>query len=173
MAGSCNAWFKLSNNSSSDCTAPFAARAVVSASGAERGRASITGSGSGARGRGRLLHQREQLPDPLDDLTRLERLDQHAVGLHLLGARLIHRLESPCQQQHRDVRQIGVALDEGRDLVAALARHADVGQDDVGTFDGNAGNGLLAVADGQHLHVLAGERQLDDSLDRDAVVRQQ
>ena len=32
---------------------------------------------------------------------------------------------------------------------------------------------LIAVADGDHLDVLVGERQLDDPLDRDAVVGKQ
>ena len=35
------------------------------------------------------------------------------------------------------------------------------------------GDGLLAVADGDDLDVLVGERQLDDALNRDAVVGEQ
>ena len=66
-----------------------------------------------------------------------------------------------------------VALDEGRHLVAVLLRHADVGEHDVGAVRDDAVDRLLAVADGRHLDVLVGEGQLDDPLNRHAVVCEQ
>jgi hypothetical protein len=44
---------------------------------------------------------------------------------------------------------------------------------DVGTIDGNSGDGLLAVAHGHHVDVFARECELDDALNRDAVVGKQ
>ncbi len=59
------------------------------------------------------------------------------------------------------------------DVVAASLRHPDVGQDDVGPLDGNARDGLFPIPDGDHLHVLARERQLDDALNGHAVIGEQ
>jgi hypothetical protein len=106
-------------------------------------------------------------------MLRLERLDQDAIALDFGCARLVHRLECPRQQQHRNVRQVGMRLHEGRDFVAAPLRHADVGQDDVGPLGLDARDRLLAVADCHDLDILARERQLDDALDGHAVVGQQ
>ena len=60
-----------------------------------------------------------------------------------------------------------------RDFIAILAGHSDVDQHDVGRFRVQAGDRLIAVADGNHLHVLVGEGQLDDPLNRHAVVSKQ
>ena len=67
----------------------------------------------------------------------------------------------------------GIALDERGDLVAVTFRHPDVGKDDVGTVALDVLDGVLAISDGDDLHVFVRERQLDDALDRDAVIRQQ
>ena len=67
----------------------------------------------------------------------------------------------------------GVALDERGDFVAVPFRHPDVGEDDVGTIALHAIDRVLAVSHGDDLDVLVRERQLDDALDRDAVIRQQ
>ena len=48
----------------------------------------------------------------------------------------------------------GPSLDECGYIVAAALRHPDVGQHDVGTLDGNAGDGLFPIPDSDHLHVL-------------------
>ena len=58
-------------------------------------------------------------------------------------------------------------------LVAIAARHADVGEDDVGRIGVQTGDSLIAVAHGDHLDILVGEGQLDDSLNRNAVVGKQ
>ena len=62
------------------------------------------------------------------------------------AALLVDRLESARQQQHRDRAQVRLLLDEPRHFVAVHARHADVGQHDVGPVGGSAVDGLLAVA---------------------------
>src|SRR5688572_33256042 len=64
-------------------------------------------------------------------------------------------------------------LHERRDLVAAPPRHADVRKNDVGSVGGETRDRLLAVTDRHNVDVFARERQLDTSLDRDAVVGQQ
>jgi len=56
------------------------------------------------------------------------------------------------------------------DVVAALARHADIHQDDVGRHRVQAGDRLVAVADGDDVDVFVGEGQLDDALNRHAVI---
>jgi hypothetical protein len=71
------------------------------------------------------------------------------------------------------VLELAAPLHEGGHVVAALLGHADVGQDDVWKLDRNAGNRLLAVVHGDDMDVFARERQLDDALNRDAVVGQQ
>jgi hypothetical protein len=115
----------------------------------------------------------DQILDARDHLLRFERLHEHAVAVHLPGACLVDRLERTGEEQHRNVGEVGPPLDEGRDVVAAALGHADVGQHDVWQFDGNPRDRLLAVSDSYHLHVLAGERQLDDTLNRHAVVGEQ
>ncbi len=131
----------------------------------------------GGCGRGLRARQRaaagEQLVDAVDDHLRLERLHQHAVAAGGAGAALVERFEGAGQQQHRDLRQLGIVLDEGGDLVAVALRHADVGQDDVGALGADPLDGLAAVADHDDLDVLVGKGELDDTLDRDAVVGQQ
>ena len=67
----------------------------------------------------------------------------------------------------------GVLLDELADLVAVLLRHDDVAENDVRTDLLDLLDGESAVADGHHVEVLVGEGQLDDLLDRDAVVGKQ
>ena len=80
---------------------------------------------------------------------------------------------APVSSTHGNVRQPRRLLDKRGNLVPALAGHADVGEDDVGRRGLEAVDGLVAVADGNHLDVFLGEGQLDDALDRDAVVSQQ
>jgi len=87
-------------------------------------------------------------------------------------ARLVHRFERTGQQQHRNVRQPRRLLDESRDFVAVASGHPDVGEHDVRRRRLEALNRLFAVADRGHLNVLVGERQLDDALNRHAVVGQ-
>ena len=106
-------------------------------------------------------------------MLRLERLDEHAIAAHFLGFRLVHRLERAGEEEHGDVLEVGVSLDERRNLVAASLRHADIGENDVRTIRRNARNRLFAVTDSDHLHVLTRKGELDHPLNRDAVVGQQ
>ena len=121
----------------------------------------------------RLALAGQQIADAADDHLRLERLDEHAVAPDGARPGLVDGLEGAGQQQHGNVRQLGIALDERRHLVAVAFRHADVGQHDVRTIRLDALDRLLPVADGHDLDVLVGERQLDHSLNGDAVVGQQ
>ena len=66
-----------------------------------------------------------------------------------------------------------VALDRLAHLVAVLLGHDDVGEDQVGERPPRATRGPSAVGDAGQLVVRAGERQLDDLLDRQAVVGEQ
>ena len=44
---------------------------------------------------------------------------------------MVDGLERSSQQQDRDVRELRDSLDERRDLVAVVLRHADIREDDV------------------------------------------
>ena len=68
------------------------------------------------------------------------------------------------------MREVRRAFDVLRNFVSVLARHADVGEHDVGRRAVEALNGLIAIADGDDLDVLVSKRQLDDALNRHAVV---
>ncbi len=89
------------------------------------------------------------------------------------GPILVQRLEGAGQQDHRNVRQPRIALDEGRDLVAVPLGHADIGEHDVRTIGAHPLDGLTAVADRDDVDVLVRERELDDPLDGDAVIGEQ
>ncbi len=66
-----------------------------------------------------------------------------------------------------------MGLDELGHLVAVTLGHADVGEHDIGTIRADPLDRLLAVANRDHLDILTSKRQLDDALDRDAVVGEQ
>src|SRR5260221_1970992 len=150
--------------------------------GSARGRASVDAGGGladGALGHrsagphaGRLAPG-QQIFHPADDDLRLERLDEDAVAADRPRAGLVDRLERAGQQHDGNVRQRGIALDEGRHFVAVALRHPDVREHDVGTIALDAIDRLLTVSHGDDLDVFVRERQLDDALDRDAVIRQQ
>ena len=116
---------------------------------------------------------REQILDAADDELRLERLREHAVAPGRGGARLIHGLERAGQEDDRNVRELRVLTNVIGDFVAVFSRHADVGEDDVGRRGFEPLDGLIAVADREDLDVLVGKCQLDDALNRDAIVGQQ
>ncbi len=139
------------------------------------------GRGRGNRGRRPLFLRRrrgrrrppcQELLHATDHELRLERFCQHAIAAGFRRARLVHRFERAGQQHHRNVRQPRRLLDESRDLVAVAPGHPDVGEHDVRRRRLEALNRLLAIADRGHLDVLVGERQLDDALNRHAVVGQ-
>jgi hypothetical protein len=67
---------------------------------------------------------------------------------------------------------VGRPSDVLRHLVSVTARHADVGEDDVGRRFLQLRDRLIAVADRHDPHILVSEGQLDDTLNRDAVVGQ-
>ena len=59
-----------------------------------------------------------------------------------------------------------------RRLRSRSARHADIGQHDVGRRRLEPRDRLIAVADGDDVDFFVGERQLDDALNGDAVIGQ-
>ena len=115
----------------------------------------------------------EQIFHAADHDLRLERLDQDAVAADRSRAGFVDRLERPGQEDHRNVRGRRIALDERGDLVTVPFRHAHVGEDDIGTIPFHGIDRGLSVSHGDDLDVFVRERQLDDALDRDAVIRQQ
>ncbi len=121
----------------------------------------------------RLGRTAKKLLDPGDQQLRLEGFGQHAVTPDLPGASLVHGLERSRQEEDGNVRQVRVVLDERGYLVAVAARHPDVGEHDVRRLGRNPVDRLLAVAHRRHADVLVGEGQLDDPLNRDAVVCEQ
>ena len=64
-------------------------------------------------------------------------------------------------------------LDELADLVAVPARHEDVGEDEIEGVLAQLPKGKFTVADGDDIDSFIGERQVDDLLNRDAVIGQQ
>jgi hypothetical protein len=71
------------------------------------------------------------------------------------------------------MRELRTAFDVARDLISVALRHADIRENDVRGIRLDPFDGLLAVADGRDLDVFVRECELDDALDRDAVVRQE
>jgi hypothetical protein len=112
----------------------------------------------------------EQSAHALDQGLRLEGLGDVPVGAALGGALSVVGLERPGEEQHRNLREVAVGADRGAELVAGQAGHRDVGQDQIGPELPGAGEGVVAVVHGHELHVLVGERDPDDLLDRHAVV---
>jgi hypothetical protein len=116
---------------------------------------------------------RQQVAHAADHHLGLERLDQDAVATHGTRPNFVHRFEGPRQEQHGNMRQRRIRLDEGGDLVAVALGHPDVGEDDVRPIRLDALDRLTTVPHGQDLHVFVGKRQLDDALNGDAVIGEQ
>jgi hypothetical protein len=85
----------------------------------------------------------------------------------------VDRFERAGEQDHGNVRGGRVPFDERRDLIAVALGHADIRENDVGAIALHPLDRFLPVADGRDLHVLVRERQLDDALNRHAVIGQQ
>ena len=115
----------------------------------------------------------QEVLDLGDERFRLERLRERAVVARAGRALLVEGLEGSGEQENRDVRPRRVRLDLLADLVAVLLRHDDVAENDVGPDLGEPLEREAPVAHGDHVEVLVREGQLDDLLDRDAVVREQ
>jgi len=113
---------------------------------------------------------RQQLLDSSDDELRLEWLGEHAIAPGRRSLRLIDRLERAGEEHDRNVREAGRLFDVPGYFVPVPARHADVGQHDVGRRLVEDGDRFVAIAHGHDVDVLIGKGQLDHALDRDAVV---
>ena len=84
--------------------------------------------------------------------------------------RLIDWLKRAGKQEHGNVGELGRLPDVLRDFVPALPGHSDVGEHNVRRRRFEARDCLITIAHGNYINVFASERQLDDTLDRDAIV---
>src|SRR5205823_3756353 len=112
----------------------------------------------------------EEIFHPRDHVLWFKGLCENPIAprLHCLG--LVHGLESTGQQHDRNVSQPRRLLDMSRYLVPRPAWHADVRQHNIRGIRLDALDRLIAVTDRDDLDILVGKRQLDDALNRDAVV---
>ena len=124
-------------------------------------------------GRRRRRRAREERIDPLDELVRVEGLRDDHVAADPVGALPVEGLEGSGEQDHGDARGGRIALDRFADLVTVLLRHHDVGEDEVRPRGLERFDRLPSVGNAGQLVARSGKRQLDDFLDRQAVVGQQ
>ena len=103
----------------------------------------------------------QQLVYRLDDDLRLERFDKDRVVTDLPRPIFVNQFERPGQKHDGNVRQRGILLNEGCDLVAITLRHAGIGQHDIRQIRGDSIERLLSILDRDHPDILVGERQLD------------
>ena len=136
---------------------------------ARRPRSRRRRSGGSRPGLGRAA---QQLADLGDQRLGLEGLREEAVASDAIRPILVERLERPREKENGNVGEGRRLLDELADLVAVLLGHDDVAENHVRTHFLDPLHGEPAVAHRDHVEVLVGESQLDDLLDRDAVVRQ-
>ncbi len=101
---------------------------------------------------------------------RFEGLGHVTVRAGPARALLIESLEGTGEQQHGDVPELRIVLERLADLVAVLARHDDVSEDQVRPQLPGARHRIVPVADGHQHDVFVGEAEPDDLLDGDAVV---
>ena len=112
----------------------------------------------------------EKLFHAVNHHLRLEWFREHVARTRRRGAGLIDRLECARQQDHGNVGELRAALHVRGDFVAVALGHVDVGQDDVRRIGIERDRSPAARRRPRHVDVLVGKRQLDDALDRDAVV---
>jgi len=113
----------------------------------------------------------EQFLHAIDHHLRLERLRQHIARARCVGAGLIDRLECAGQQDHGNVGELRPAFYVCGNFIAIALRHVDIREHDVEPFGIEAIDRELPVAHRGHVDVFIGECQLDDALNRDAVIR--
>ena len=130
------------------------------------------GAPAAAAGAGGRRGVADELPHLVDEGPALEGLRDVAVGAGRAGARLVERLEGAGEEQHGDVAQGRIGLHRLAHLVAVLPGHHDVGQDHVRLELAGPRDRVLPVVDRGDLDVLVRERDPDDLLDRDRVVRE-
>ena len=66
--------------------------------------------------------------------------------------------------------ELGAAFHIRGDFVAVALGHVDVGQNDVRRIGIEPIDRQLPISDRRHFNVFVGKRELDDTLNRDAVV---
>ena len=116
---------------------------------------------------------REQGLDLAQELLRVEGLRDDGIAAEPLGSIAIEGLERPGQEHHRHAGRGGVRLDRLADLVAVFFRHHDIREDQVGNVAaGDAVEHTLAVGDADQVVFAVRKGQLDDLLNREAVISQ-
>lgn len=96
-----------------------------------------------------------------------------SIGADLCALDLIERLEVAREEQNGDILQRRVVLDIFAHLVAVLARHDDVRENEVRLDIAGLSDGVVAVINGGKFEVAVGQGDAHHLLDRDAVISQQ
>jgi hypothetical protein len=115
----------------------------------------------------------QQVPHLIDERLCLKRLRQEAVHACLPAARFVERLVVARQQQHGDVREVRIVLHRGAEVVAVLPRHERVDEDQVRAHLARPRQRFVHGLRSSDGHVLLTKAQLDNFVDRHAVVCQQ
>jgi hypothetical protein len=104
-------------------------------------------------------------------IRRNERLFQHAIGSDPLGLVLVEWIERTDQQNHRNVPEAGILLDEFADLVAIAHGHENISQDNVGVNFAKLSHGGFTITDCDDADALVFQGQRYHLLDVTVVVR--
>ena len=112
----------------------------------------------------------ERLDDLVEQHLGVPRLDHVAVGAALLAARVVVRLRVAAHDEDRNAREIGIRLDRLAQVVAGLARHDRVGEDQRRPLGARQLERLVRALGADVLVVAAAEGDLGDLLHGGAVV---
>jgi hypothetical protein len=139
---------------------------------AEAGRGGRRGddAGTGDAAAGRLV---DELGDLLEHDLGVPRLGQAAVGADLGTLGGVERLRVAAQDDDGDIGELGVGLERLAQVVAGLARHHRVGEDERRLLRLGLGERVVDAARTDVLKVGGLERDLGDRLHGRAVVRDQ
>ena len=128
---------------------------------------------AGHRDRGHRLCSPEEILNHVDQLSGLERLRHDGVASGRQRAIAVERFEGAGEEHHRDMQRVRVALERLANLVAVDVRHHDVAQHHVGLDLRQAREQVATAPDSDHLVLGFGEGELNNLLNRDAVIGQQ
>src|SRR2546425_4380059 len=135
--------------------------------------------GGGKRRRRSLHHRRyaracQRGLDHRDQrICRHERLLQYSIRADALRLLFVQRIKRSHQQDHRDVSQLRVRLDELADLVAVAHGHENIREHEVRPQIGNLPYGGFAIADGNNVDTLILQGRRNHLLDVAVVVSNQ
>ncbi len=113
------------------------------------------------------------LADTLDEGLGLEGLGDLSVGAGGGRTAFVEGLKGAGQEQDGDMREGRILFDRLANLVATLAGHDDVCENDIGLQLAGADDRVVAVVGRNDLDVLVCERESDELLDDDRIVGQE